>query len=488
VLASDANLAEALAHYSQALISEATLGGAEASLRHFRQAAQEDPSYLPLSLTVAAGYLARREFDQALMILDRARQTHPDSADLRLLLGIVYQIKQLPREAAREYRAAIRAAPERSDAYVRLATLYASEDRFGKAFAAIDAGFKAAQDPAGLVELCDSMGRLYFAGGRPKDALPFLLRIEDRLPDNLLIKEMIARCQVALGKNRQAIAGLEALQKARPDSPAISLLLGDLYETEGDAARAEEALARAAKLPAEDATAELRLAMLQLKRDRAKAVETLLTAVKEHPTDLSVRAFLGLLYSYQKRYADAIREFEAIEEQAEKDPVAARRLLPQFYFWYGSVCEQAGRMTDAERLMERCVALDPEFAQALNYLAYVWAEKGDNLDKALDYVTRALKLQPKEGAFLDTLGWVYYKKGAFREALDYLQQALDAESDPVIADHVGDAWLALNEPRKAERFWRLSLKLDPHKAAVREKLIKAGVAAESLPPAPPAAK
>jgi Tfp pilus assembly protein PilF len=135
--------------------------------------------------------------------------------------------------------------------------------------------------------------------------------------------------------------------------------------------------------------------------------------------------------------------------------------------------------------MERCVALDPEFAQALNYLAYVWAEKGVNLDKAHEYVTRALKLQPREGAFLDTLGWIYYRKGAFREALDYLQQALGIEDDPVIADHVGDTWSALGEPAKAERFWRRSLKLDPSSTAVRAKLVKAGVAAESLPRAAP---
>ena len=480
-----ADLAEALAHYSQALISESTLGGNNSSLWHFRQAAQKDPAYLPLCLSVAASYLARRDYDQALFILSQARAYHPDSVDLSLLLGIVYQLKQMPRQAIREYQAATRAAPDRADAYVRLATLHATEEHVRAALSVVDAGFKRVKDPARLIEFCDSMARLYFAGNQPAYALPFLERIQARKPENLPVKEMIARCQAATGHRREAIALLLEVEKEQPGEVAANLLLGELYEAEGDLTQAEEALSRVAKSPAADTAVALRLAMVQLKTGRAKAVKTLQDAAASHPDDLGIRAFLGLLYSHQKQYAEAVKEFEAIESVAEKDPVAATRLHPQFYFWYGSACDQMGRFKDAERLMERCVAMDPESAQALNYLAYLWAERGVELDKAQEYVEKALKLDPGEGSYLDTLGWVYYKKGAYHEALAPLKKALaTGVADAVVADHLGDTWFALQDQDKAVRFWKLSLRQDPGNVSVRQKLIKAGLDPKTLPVPP----
>ncbi|MEI6150352.1 MAG: tetratricopeptide repeat protein, partial [bacterium] len=126
---------------------------------------------------------------------------------------------------------------------------------------------------------------------------------------------------------------------------------------------------------------------------------------------------------------------------------------------------------EAERLLERCIALDPEFAQALNYLAYMWAVKKVDLDKAQDYVERALAIEPDEGAFLDTLGWVYYQKGAYKEALTYLEKAVARmPDDSTVTEHVGDVWAALENPRQARRFWKLSLKQDPLNIGVRKKL------------------
>ena len=485
----EADLAEALAHYSQALISESTLGGNNASLRNFRQAAEEDPAYLPLSLSVAASYLGHRDYDHAMIVLNRAKAYHPESVDVRLLLGIVYQLKQEPRQAVREYQEAIRMAPDQPDAYVRLATLQATEEHLREAMAVVDAGFKHVRDPSNLVEFCESMARLYFAGNQPAYALPFLERILARTPGNPSVKELIARCHAATGHRREAIAELLEVEEAQPGNSSVSLLLGELYEAEGELPQAEQAYTRALKDPSADPVVALRLAMLQLKTDRAKAMKTLGDAVASHPDDLGVRAFLGLLYSYQKRYAEAVKEFEAIESVVEKDPVAASRLHSQFYFWYGSACDQVGRLKDAERLMERCVAMDPGSAQALNYLAYLWAERGVELDKAQEYVEKALKLDPNDGAYLDTLGWVYYKKGAYREAVKPLERALGSGvADPVIADHLGDTWFALKDQDKAVRFWKLSLRQDPGNGLVREKLIKAGLDPKTLPVVPPTVK
>jgi tetratricopeptide (TPR) repeat protein len=476
-------LAEALAHYSQALISESTLGGFDASLRHSRLAAEKDPSYLPLTLKVAAGYLARKENDRALMVLNRAKAYHPDSVEVCLLLGIVHQLNEKPDKAEAEFKDALQLAPDRSDVYVRLATLYAAESRLKKVLATVETGLSKCRDRAPLTEFCENIGRLYLQSGKPREALAFFECI--RQPDHPAVKELTARSYASLGEYPKAVALFRELEHSQPENIRIVLFLGEIYEAQGDLARAEDYLSRGAQALPQDVLTWLQLANLQLRTSPARAMKTLRDAIVNNPDDLSIRAFLGFLYSRQKQFEAAILEFAAIEREAAKNPAVAKTLQPQFYYWYGSTCEQAGHMKEAERLLERCIALGPEFAQALNYLAYIWAEQGVNLDKAQDYAQRALEVEPGEGAFLDTLGWIHYRKGKFDEALKYLQKALaDMPDDPVISGHVGDTWAALKTPRKARQFWLLSLKMNPENAAVRKKLIQAGADPATLP-APP---
>jgi tetratricopeptide (TPR) repeat protein len=471
VQAEGTDLAEALAHYSQALIFESTLGGFDASLRHSRLAAEHDPSFLPMTLKVAAGYLTRKENDRALLVLNRAKIYHPESVEVRLLLGIVHQLSDHAVLAAREFNSAIRLAPARADGYVRLATLYAAEARLKKVLSTLDAALAKCRDHAVLSEFCDNMGRLYLQGGRPAEALQFFDRIRADQPDNPAIKELTARCRAALGDYRHAVTLLRELEASQPGNIKIVILLGEVYELQGDWVRAEECLIRGVQALPQDVMTWLQLANLQLRLSPDRALKTLREALTHNPGDISLRAFLARLYSRQQQFDAAIAEFEAIGRAAEKDPALARTLQPQFFFWYGTACEQGGRFQDAERLLERCIDLNPDFAQALNYLAYMWAAKNMNLDKAQEYVMRALKIHPEDGAFLDTLGWVYYQKGAFKESLTYLNKALDRmPDDPVIAEHLGDVWAALKNSRKAGRFWRLSLKQAPDNAAVRNKL------------------
>jgi tetratricopeptide (TPR) repeat protein len=480
-------LAEALAHYSQALISESTLGGFDASLRHSRLAAERDPAYLPLTIKVAAGHLARKENDRALVVLTRAKSYHPDSVEVRLLLGIVHQLNDQPRLAVKEFEAAIRLAPDRADVYVRLATLYAAESRLKKVLSIVDAGLGKCRDQAPLLDFCETMGRLYLQSGSAREALLFFTRIPQA--DRPGVKELTARCHAVLAEYSKAIALFRDLETSQPENIRIVLLLAGVYEAQGDRDLAEKYLSRCVQALPREVSTWLQLANLQLRTDPVKAMETLRKALGHNPDDLSIRAFLGFLLSRQKQFDAAIAEFAAIERAAEKDPAVAGALQPQFYFWYGTTCEQNGNFEAAERLLERCLVLAPEFAQALNYLAYMWADKGVNLDKARDYVVRALAVEPDDGAFLDTLGWIEYRKGDFREALGHLKKALDRmPDDPVIAQHAGDVWAALKHPRKARQFWKLSLTQDPDNAAVREKLIRAGVDPATLPGPSPQTK
>lgn len=485
--ADDQNLAEALAHYSQALISEVTLGETQASLRHFREAAACDPSNLPLSLKVVVDCMGRRDYTGAVSVLQQTARYHPKSVEIQLLLGTIYQTQERREDAARAFRAAIRMDPARPDGYVRLATLHVVGLDSHRALKVADEGFARVKDRDALLEFCESVGRIHLAAKDIPGALPFLTRILRYCPGNDGIRELVGRCYAVQGRDRAAVAEFEILLEKQPNSSQILLWLGEIYELNGDLRRAQEMFSRAVKGIPSDSLASLRLAAIQMVGQPEQGLATLKEAVVAYPGDMRIRVLLAVLYMRLDRCHEAVGEFARVAAMMERDEAVAKSVQPQFYYWYGEACELAGRKDEGERYVMKYLKANPDSGDALNYLAYLWAERGEHLDQAMNYIGRALKAEPRNGAYLDTLGWIYHKKGDDSSALKYLLLALkDTGDEPAILEHLGDVWYGLNQRGKAIRVWKKSVKMNPESLSVRAKLIKEGVAESDLPPVPSA--
>jgi len=85
-------------------------------------------------------------------------------------------------------------------------------------------------------------------------------------------------------------------------------------------------------------------------------------------------------------------------------------------------------------------------------------------------IRKALGLDPNNGAYIDSLGWLYFKKGKIKEAIPELEKAVGLLEDPVIYDHLGDAYFKIGDIQKAKENWQKSLKLDPDQETVKRKL------------------
>jgi tetratricopeptide (TPR) repeat protein len=133
--------------------------------------------------------------------------------------------------------------------------------------------------------------------------------------------------------------------------------------------------------------------------------------------------------------------------------------------------------------MEKAIELNPHNAAALNYLGYTWAENGIRLEEAEALIRRALELSPNDGFYVDSLGWVYYQRGQYQQAIEQLERALElAGDDPTITEHLADAYRETAQPRKAlglyeqalrgaegqEQEMRLRKKIDAMRSANRE--------------------
>ena len=141
-----------------------------------------------------------------------------------------------------------------------------------------------------------------------------------------------------------------------------------------------------------------------------------------------------------------------------KDAVAQAPDDTTVLFQYGAALDRAGRSADAEKSFRDVIARDPLDASALNYLGYMLADHGTSLDEAVGLIQRALKVEPGNPSFLDSLGWAYMQQGK----LDLADPALTTASEKlpknsVIQDHLGDLRLKQNRRADAIAAWQRAL-------------------------------
>lgn len=173
---------------------------------------------------------------------------------------------------------------------------------------------------------------------------------------------------------------------------------------------------------------------------------------------------LGLTYMQKKDYGQAVIQFEK--------GVALDPANPQFYYQLGAALERNRQLDRAEAIFRRTIELEPKYADAYNYLGYMFAEEGIKLEESVTLVKKALELEPENGAFIDSLGWAYFRLGRIDEALAELLRAVkySRRDDPTIREHLGDVYSKKGLLRDAIREWERSLELDSSNEAVRKKL------------------
>jgi len=153
----------------------------------------------------------------------------------------------------------------------------------------------------------------------------------------------------------------------------------------------------------------------------------------------------------------------------------------KLYFSLGTAFERTGQVDSAITTFEEILKHDPEHSASLNYLGYTLADLNMRLPYARDLIARAVELEPNNAAFLDSYGWVYFRLGQVDSALFYLSQAAQLDSDPVIYDHLGDAYAEKGDLRKAREWWQKALDRQPDNEELREKLLREEEPSEGQP-------
>jgi len=170
-------------------------------------------------------------------------------------------------------------------------------------------------------------------------------------------------------------------------------------------------------------------------------------------SDREVYITLGQMYSRLKRWPEAEESLDKAAQLSTKDD---DKEFVQFQI--GATYERQKKYDQAEEVFRKILANDPQSAAVLNYLGYMLADRGLKLDEALVMIKKAVELEPSNGAYLDSLGWTYFKMGKYELAEDNLTKASQhMGTDPTVQDHLGDLYQKTGRLRLAAAHWERAL-------------------------------
>ena len=418
-----------------------------------------------------AGYyflLGRRhesmgDVDKAVAAYKQALTLAPNSAELRAELAGLYARQDRAVEAIDTAEEALTKDPDNREANRILGTIYAAlaEQRLKlrpgddpalyvpRAIAALERA--RAQGPDTPVDL--TLGRLYLQTKSYDKAIALLRRVQLEQPGSTELAMMIATAEEGAGRTADAA---ETLREAITDNPKFFrglIMLAELSEKQREWDAAADAYMKAQALNPRIDLASRRAAAL-INAGKAPAARDLLQPGAAKPDAEPMVLYL---------YATALRQSGDLAgaEAAARRLRAAAPNDPRGLYVLAQVLEQRKDLDGAERALREILERDPEDATALNYLGYMLAERGQRLDEAVTLVQRALKLEPGNPSFLDSLGWAYYQQGKLDLADPPLTEAAGKlPNNSVILDHLGDLRFKQRRFSDATAAWQRALNGD----------------------------
>ncbi len=427
-----------------------------------KRAADKSPSAESL-LRLAGAYEQMRSFGPAADTLERALETNPPNiGEIKHQMGQDLMFAQRFADAVKVYQGLVEAEPTDAQSYLRLSQIYREMHDFDKAR---EAAAKARMLEPDDVEIRYNDVAILEAEGRTTDAIQTMNDIlNSTKKGNYNAGERAARITLLerlAGLEREAdqtdaaidsyrqVAQLDSNMGARSSAEIVETLEGARQYPKAE----EEANSALKKWP-DDRALHAAHATLVAEMGKTDAGASEVKKLIDGKNDREMYLTLAQIYDKGKKWGDMAKALDAAEKlsenQEEKESV---------WFMRGAMFERQKNLDAAEKEFKKVLAADPDHSSALNYMGFMLADKNLRLNEALGYIQKAVDKEPYNGAFLDSLGWVYYRLGRIPEAEDYLRRAVvRTPHDPSLHDHLGEVLLKASKTKEAVAQWELSLK------------------------------
>ena len=415
--------------------------------------------------SLGLAYLQAGDFDNATATYEKALAQEPENLDVRRAYAEALLRRGKTVEARTELQRVLKSDPEDGNSHLRLGQLDRQEGNFDSARKELERAKTLMPEnpevPYQQVLLEDAMGN----DDQAIEILQGLLKQSER-PEG--------RYTTAEAHNRAAFLerlGLIYRNQEKYDRALETfrqiLGLGDSEAPQGEALIIETlrlkrepqkamlaADAAVEKYPKDRALISLRATLLAERGRLQEAIPALQGLLNGGPSDRETYLTIAQVYSQAKRYGDAedaVRKSLALAPKPEDQEFAR--------FMLGSVYERQKKYDLAEEEFKKVLGMNPSNAAAANYLGYLLADRGVRLEESVQYIQKALQVDPNNGAYLDSLGWAYYKMKRFDLAQPPLERAARLVSnDPTILEHLGHVYVGLGKKQQAQEEWERALK------------------------------
>lgn len=413
---------------------------------------------------LGAAYEQRKDYKDAIDAYKHAIMLDRDNLDaIRGLAENLLNDGQL-EAALEQYKVIADSNPEDAQTYVRMAEIYRRQGKYDQALENLKRAETLVPD---TMDVPYSMAAVYQAQGRYDDAIKLLQDLIKKTD-----KSDPAMSQSDRNNRAIFIERLGMIYREQENYPAAvdtfrkMLTLGDenarsgyqeIIDTYRDAKQWPQATAAAKeavqKMP-EDRDLRMVLdAQLADMGQTDQAVSDVRSMLKGGPEDRDVYVRLGIIYTRTKQWNDALEALSKAEQLSTKAEDKA-----YVYFLRGDLYQRQKMYDQADsefrKVLSSTSPSDPQAAATLNYLGYMNADRGVKLDESLTFIKQALTFEPNNPAYLDSLGWVYFKQGKYDLAEENLNKAAaHMGSDPTVQEHLGDLYQKTGRLKLAAAHW-----------------------------------
>jgi tetratricopeptide (TPR) repeat protein len=497
-------------------------GRIDEALGHLQAAYKLYPDDLPTGMAVSQILLSTGRTADAEKVLAQLLERAPDQRGLNFTYAQVLTKLGRGDESRKYLERAVEVDPTFNPAISQLIDIYQRSNEWERAASLLDPLIK--DDPSNL-GLQKDQAYFYLRAGQPEKARAALKLLAEADPKDTRVQYHLAEALSDLEQFAEADKIYRRLLEKTPDDPELLASFGMSQVGQkkyDDAAKTFRTLLAVADLPDNlQALGKTQLAMIELQKgnyaaalDAAKAI----LVFRDHPNAQAVNVAMEALKK-QKRYGDAVALLQPLAEKFSADPfvnaryveallrngdkdrarvaastqvkfgtrnaIAASEAYMQveqyepaitilrdalktkqedldLQYALASALERSGDKSGAEKAFLDILQIHPDHAATLNYLGYMWAEDGVNLDRAAEMLNKAVSQEPRNGAYVDSLGWVYYRQGKLDLAEKYLTDATRLlPRDATVHQHLGDVLAKRGEYQKALSVYRAALNLEP---------------------------
>ncbi len=439
----------------------ADLGDSNRSSELLRKLTAKNPSPRTL-MALASQYEQMKDYASASETLRKALELQPDNAEIKRALAQNLLFSDRFDDALKAYSDIVAEDPKDWQSQLRISQIYRQKKDFAKAR---EASTKAMSIEPKNLEVQYNEINILEAEGKTNEAIAALKDLVNATTkrsyssgeksNRALLLERLGLMQRNAEKYEEAVATFRQIADLDPSlAPRASAQVVDTYRASRDYNKAlQEADSAVKQYPGDRVLVSVRasvLAELGKTDDAAGALKKLLDGKNDRETYIA----LAQVYEKGKNYSEMAKSIDAADklstDKDDKESIA---------FMRGAMYEKMKKFDAAETEFRKVLDLNPKNASALNYLGYMLADRNVRVNDALDYIKQALELDPDNGAYLDSLGWAYYRAGELPKAEEYLRRAVEQTAkDPTVHDHLGDVYFKQGNLKDAITQWQISLK------------------------------